>query len=177
MPFQGRFSFASDSLRRVSSPEGADGVSRGNAACVGAGGRLILFEPYISLASYPVYGLFHHEPVAGVSQLISARRSGDRAIYYAAQGNATRLFFTSEFPHWPDGWNVFYAKAFSTFHYLLSGGYSKPAVYPAKCFDRIQEIDERLSHWPRVFGGRCLVGIDAGKMIHLARPLRSFTAF
>ena len=28
------------------------------------GGRLILFEPYISWASLPVYGLLHHEPVA-----------------------------------------------------------------------------------------------------------------
>ena len=27
-------------------------------------GRLILFEPYISWSSYPVYGLLHHEPVA-----------------------------------------------------------------------------------------------------------------
>src|SRR5438132_13819231 len=28
------------------------------------GGRLILFEPYISLASLVVYGIFHHEPLA-----------------------------------------------------------------------------------------------------------------
>ncbi len=28
------------------------------------GGRLILFEPYISRFSFPVYALLHHEPVA-----------------------------------------------------------------------------------------------------------------
>ena len=27
-------------------------------------GRVILFEPFISWSSFPVYGLFHHEPVA-----------------------------------------------------------------------------------------------------------------
>src|SRR3954463_13248822 len=27
-------------------------------------GRLIVFDPYISLSSFPVYGLLHHEPVA-----------------------------------------------------------------------------------------------------------------
>src|SRR4051812_7724822 len=60
---------------------------------LGRGGRLIIFDPYISLASFPAYGVFHHEPVAW-SKPIDLRENLPRPRkYYAAQGNATRLFF------------------------------------------------------------------------------------
>jgi SAM-dependent methyltransferase len=123
-------------------------------------GRVILFEPYISLASRLVYGLFHHEPIAWsepINQTLSVPRPLD---YYAAQGNTTRLFFHREIPNWPEGWNVFHSEAFSCFHYLLSGGYSKRAVYPEAWLLRLQRLDLRLSHWPQWFAGRCLIGLE-----------------
>ena len=122
-------------------------------------GRLIAFGPYISWSSYPVYGLSHHEPVAWrypISRADSLPRPRD---YYAAQGNATRLFFRREIPSWPEGWVVFHAEVFSCFHYLLSGGYSKPAFYPAGWLQWLRRFEVKLSRWPRVFGGRCLVGL------------------
>ena len=124
------------------------------------GGRMILFEPYISLLSFPVYGLLHHEPVARRQAIDFRATIGRPRDYYAAQGNATRLFFTGEFLRWAEGWNIFYAKAFSAFHYLLSGGYSKPAWYPASWLSALQRVDRKLSRWPNLFGGRCLVGIS-----------------
>ena len=123
------------------------------------GGRLILFEPYISVSSFPVYGLLHHEPV-GRGKAIDLRPVLERPrAYYAAQGNATRLFFSGEFPGWHEDWRTFYAEAFSAFHYLLSGGYSKPAVYPAGWYEWMRRLDQNLSRWPRLFGGRCLIGL------------------
>ena len=122
-------------------------------------GRLILFEPYISLGSVAAYGLFHHEPVAWRQPIDPADSLSRPRDYYAAQGNATRLFFRKEIHRWPIGWNVFHAEAFSCFHYLLSGGYSKPALYPAGWLERLRWWDERLGRWPRLFGGRCLVGL------------------
>ncbi len=122
-------------------------------------GRLILFEPYISWSSYPVYGLLHHEPVARRQPIDLADMLPRPRDYYAAQGNATRLFFRREIPGWPQGWRVFHRHAFSSFSYLLSGGYSKPSAYPAGCLPLVQELDEFLSHWPRLFGARCLVGL------------------
>ncbi len=122
-------------------------------------GRLILFEPFISLASFPVYGLLHHEPI-GWRKTISLDKNLPRPRdYYAAQGNATRMFFGNEFPGWHDGWKTFHAEAFSAFHYLLSGGYSKPAMYPTGCLNFIQRVDKTFSCLPKVFGGRCLVGL------------------
>jgi len=122
------------------------------------GGRMILFEPYMSVCSLPVYALLHHEPVAWREPINLAELLPPRD-YYAAQGNATRLFFRKEIPGWPEGWRLFHAEAFSCFHYLFSGGYSKPAFYPAGWLAAIRKLDAVLSRWPRIFGGRCLVGL------------------
>jgi SAM-dependent methyltransferase len=120
-------------------------------------GRLILFEPYISLASFPVYGLLHHEPVAWRGAISEAERLDHPRNYYAAQGNATRIFFGDEKEKFLAGWKCLRAEAFSAFGYLLSGGYSKPAVYPGVCGRFIAATDNVLSYWPRMFAGRCLV--------------------
>lgn len=123
-------------------------------------GRLILFEPYISACSYPIYGLLHHEPVANGKPINLFESLARPRAYYAAQGNATRLFFKREFANWPADWKVFHGEAFSAFHYLLSGGFSKPAMYPTGCLEAIKRLDAKLSSWPRLFGGRCLVGLQ-----------------
>jgi SAM-dependent methyltransferase len=123
-------------------------------------GRLILFEPFISATSYPVYGLMHHEPVA-LRQLINlAEAFPHPRRYFAAQGNATRLFFGHEISGWPVGWKIFHAEAFSCFHYLLSGGFSKPAFYPASWLPATQRADAWLSRWPRLFGACCLIAMS-----------------
>ena len=130
---------------------------------LGLNGRLILFEPYISLASRPVYGLFHHEPIGEKLPIDRANTLPRPRDYYAAQGNATRLFFRREIADWPQDWRVFHAEAFSCFYYLLSGGYSRPAFYPANWLGWLQSCEARLGRWPNVFGGRCLVGLRPDK--------------
>ncbi|MDB6021580.1 MAG: Methyltransferase type 11 [Pedosphaera sp.] len=122
-------------------------------------GRIILFEPYISWSSFPVYGLLHHEPVARKAPINFATELPRPRDYYAAQGNATRLFFHREIANWPEsqGWAILHTRAFSSFSYLLSGGYSKPAMYPGGGLNMFRSWDELLSNWPRLFAGRCLV--------------------
>ena len=122
-------------------------------------GRLVLFEPYISWSSFPVYALAHHEPVAWRQPILMSDQPPPSRTYYAAQGNATRLFFRLELPNWPAGWTVFHNERITCFHYLLSGGYSKRAMYPQRLLDRIQKIDELLSRWPALFAARCLIGL------------------
>jgi SAM-dependent methyltransferase len=126
---------------------------------LGNGGRLILFEPYISCASWPVYGLLHHEPVAWRAPIDLSDSTPRPRDYYAAQGNATRLFFHRDKSGWPRDWAVFYTRASASFSYLLSGGFSKRALYPAAWLAQFERLDEVLSKWPRVFGARCLVGL------------------
>ena len=122
-------------------------------------GRLILFEPYMSWCSFPLYGLCHHEPIAWRRPISAVEESPRPRDYYAAQGNATRLFFLGQHREWLIEWDVFHAEAFSAFHYLLSGGYSKPALYPMAWLAGARKLDAWLSHWPRWFGARCLVGL------------------
>ena len=120
-------------------------------------GRVIICDPFISWVGRLAYGAFHHEPI-GWNKPVDMADSPPRAQdYYAAQGNATRLFFNREHPGWPPGWSIHYAKAFASFSYLLSGGFSKRALYPAACLPLLQRADRVLSRWPRVFGARCLV--------------------
>ena len=119
---------------------------------------MILFEPYMSVCSLPVYTLLHHEPVAWREPINLAEVLPPRD-YYAAQGNATRLFFRRERRDWPSGWSLIHAEAFAGFSYLLSGGFSKPALYPARWLPRFERLDQALSRWPRLFGARCLVGL------------------
>jgi SAM-dependent methyltransferase len=127
------------------------------------GGRVILFEPYISWSSYPVYGLIHHEPVAWKRPINLADTLPRPRDYYAAQGNATRLFFRREIPGWPEGWTLLQARAIASFAYLLSGGYSKPCLYPAGCLNFIQRCDRLLSRFPRLFAARCLIALERNR--------------
>jgi SAM-dependent methyltransferase len=133
------------------------------------GGRVIVFEPYMSAMSYPVYGLLHHEPVALKGEINMARSLKRPRDYYAAQGNATRMFFRNSMAAngrlGSDltplaGWRVFHAEAFASFAYLLSGGFSKPAMYPARWLNGLVSVDRKLSQWPKLFGARCLVGLQ-----------------
>ena len=124
------------------------------------GGRLILVEPYISLSSCFVYGLLHPEPIAW-RKPIDQRASITRPrTYYAAQGNATRLFFYDTPKEGPLTWRPFHLEAFSAFTYLLSGGFSRPAFYPASWYSFLARLDRGLSRWPRLFGARCLIGFQ-----------------
>src|SRR5438093_4154538 len=120
-------------------------------------GRVILFEPYISLCSFPIYGLLHHEPVAWRSPVETSERISRPRDYYAAQGNATRVFFGRDGANITSGWEVLAAERFSAFHYLLSGGYSKPALYPRAALRCVQALDGALSRFPKLFGARCLL--------------------
>ena len=122
-------------------------------------GRVILFEPFISWMSLPVYGLCHHEPVAWNAPIDFSETLLRPRNYYAAQGNATRLFFCNAAPDWPGDWKIFHADAFASFSYLLSGGFSKPPLFPASLLSFFQSCDAALSYMPRLFGARCLVGL------------------
>ena len=130
-----------------------------------SGGRLILFEPFISWLSYAVYGLFHSEPVAWRAEIDLSASSARARGYYAAQGNATRLFFRHESDAILEGWTVVRAEAFASVSYLLSGGFSKPCFYPARWLPLLQRLDVWLSRWPGLCGARCLVGITPAQAL------------
>jgi SAM-dependent methyltransferase len=123
------------------------------------GGRIIIFEPYISATSMMVYGLLHHEPIAWNTAIDSSDESFINERYYAAQGNATRLFFRQEPMNLIKNWTIFHRQAIASYSYLFSGGYSKPAYYQEKALPYLQKIDTALSRWPSLFAARCIIGL------------------
>ena len=123
------------------------------------GGRVIIFEPYMSATSMMIYGLFHHEPVAWKKSINYSDDAPSGDSYYAAQGNATRLFFQIEAEQWLKGWKVFHKQPMVSYTYLLSGGYSKPALYPEAALPLLQKLDALLTKWPSLFAARCLIGL------------------
>ncbi len=130
------------------------------ARVLGPRGRVILFEPYISWSSRPVYGLLHHEPIAWRAPIDPRPNLPRPRHYYAAQGNATRVFFQSGLQNIYAGWSVLHAQAFASFSYLFSGGFSKPAFYPAACLGILRRLENVLSRFPNLFAARCLVALE-----------------
>jgi SAM-dependent methyltransferase len=124
------------------------------------GGRVIMFEPFISTLSYPVYAWLHHESAVLNEEISAAEVLARPRDYYSAQANATRLFFNGDPATRFEGWAVFHREAFASFAYLLSGGFSRPAVYPSAILPICGKVDRWLSRWPRLFGARCVVGLD-----------------
>ena len=127
------------------------------------GGRVIRFEPAISLLGRVLYGLFHHEPL-GLSDPIGWDTPADfspaATAYYAAQGNATRMFLWGEAKGRLDGWRVAEVTALSSLSYFASGGFSKPQCYPDTWLPFMQSVDRWLSNWPSLFGARLLVVLE-----------------
>lgn len=124
------------------------------------GGKVIIFEPSISFTGWLVYGLFHHEPVAWFRNIqweAPAVFDPWTSAYYAAQGNAERVFFSNRFVRDLSEWTVITRKKYSALSYVLSGGYSKPQLLSSKLYRSIQPIEKVLDHLPLLFSTRLLV--------------------
>lgn len=120
------------------------------------GGSVILMEPYISWASWIVYGALHDEPV-GWGRPIDLGTEDKPEGYYAAQGNATRLFFGRNRSDWLAGWQIERAERFACWSYFATGGFSKRQVARERWWPLLCKADQWLSVSPLLFAGRCLV--------------------
>lgn len=127
------------------------------------GGRVIMLEPYISLLGLIVYGVFHQEPV-GIRQKIEwlAPRgwSAKDIDYYAAQGNATRIFTGNGFHFELNTWRAIKTIRLSALAYVASGGYSGPQLYPNSIVFFIKGLEKILDLFPSLFATRVLVILE-----------------
>lgn len=128
------------------------------------GGRVIIFDPYISLFGLLVYGAMHHEPV-GLFKKINWLAPTDQdpdGQYYAAQGNATRIFGDSSLfqKEILKDWEIIKIKKMSAISYILSGGFSKPSLYPLKFLPFIKKVERFFDILPLIFATRMLVVLE-----------------
>ena len=127
------------------------------------GGRVIIFDPAISLLGMIVYGCFHPEalgllhPIAW-SSLDEEQPNFDG--YYAAQGNATRIFWGKKYDNQLSDWKIVKRTKYSAISYILSGGYSKPQIYPDRLYPLMKKLDQIGNYFPLLFATRLFVVLE-----------------
>lgn len=127
------------------------------------GGRVLVFDPCISLLGSLVFDGLHPEPVAWwkpITWYAPPDWSVETTDYYAAQGNATRIFFNQNGAALNERWNLIYRQRFSALAYIASGGYSKPQLFPDKLYPILGSIEPFLDLAPTLFATRLLVVLE-----------------
>lgn len=127
------------------------------------GGRVLVFDPFISLLGLVVYGLMHKEPIGWGKAIEWYAPEGwnpSQTDYYAAQGNATRVFFSRITPTLLKGWTIVTRKRYSAFSYVASGGYSGPQLYPDSLYPKMRALDGLLDNFPAAFATRILAVLE-----------------
>ena len=130
-------------------------------------GRLIVFDPYISLLGLMVWGLAHPEPASlfrPIEWLAPRGLVPDVNEYYAAQGNATRVFRHSARAETLRGWSVIEKRPMAALSYVASGGYRGPQLYPDSWLPLMRRLDKWLDSWPLLFGTRLLVVMEKSEV-------------
>lgn len=126
-------------------------------------GRVILFEPDMGLLGRFIYGVFHHEPLA-LREPIAWDAPADFAPashgYYAAQGNAHRVFVRGERPGSLEGWTVLRVERHPALGYVASGGFGGPQLYPRFLLPVFKFMDLILRLLPGLFSTRLLVVLE-----------------
>ncbi len=127
------------------------------------GGRVVIMEPGMGLLGRLVYGAFHIEPIAWGREITWYSPEGwhgDDPDYYAAQGNATRIFTQKRFADHLKGWKIITRIQISALAYAASGGYSGPQLYPTALYPLIKFIEKPLQLFPALFATRLLVVLE-----------------
>lgn len=123
-------------------------------------GRVIIFDPYVSLTGRLVYGPMHHEPIGDDRPIVPDATPGfdpHQHDYYAAQGNATRVFWKGEAAQILEGWQVIARERIGAWAYALTGGYSKPQLYPAALYPVVKQLDAIAEALPQLLALRALI--------------------
>jgi SAM-dependent methyltransferase len=128
------------------------------------GGRVIIFDPCMSLLGLLAYGVLHHEPIAlrdPITWMPPQEWTPQSDRYYAAQGNAYRVFWRTDLSQLLPGWNLVSKGRLSALSYVLSGGYSKQQLYPDLLYPAIKKLDALCDYLPTIFATRLLVVLGA----------------
>jgi SAM-dependent methyltransferase len=127
------------------------------------GGRLIIFDPAMGMLGRIVYGFFHHEPLGMREEIrwwAPADFSPTELAYYAAQGNAQRVFFSNKWISGLGNWETVRRRLWAAIPYVGSGGFTGPQLYPRSLLPALRMLDRALSRVPAVFATRLLVALE-----------------
>jgi SAM-dependent methyltransferase len=127
------------------------------------GGHVIMLEPCMSLLGLLVYGAFHVEPIAinhKIKWFAPKNWTPEYLDYYAAQGNATRIFVRKEYRSQLTAWKSIKTIRLSALAYAASGGYSGPQLYPTGMYSAVKSLEKILDLFSPLFATRLLVVLE-----------------
>lgn len=133
------------------------------------GGRVLLLEPDMSALGRFIYGRFHHETLALAEPIAWDAPPGfDPAGhgYYAAQGNAHRVFVRGEHRDALRGWRVRALERLPEFAYVASGGFRGPQLYPRALLPLARFAERLAAPFPALFSTRLLVALEKDGSSH-----------
>jgi SAM-dependent methyltransferase len=127
------------------------------------GGRVLMLEPYMSALGLLVYGIPHDEPIAVIKTIeweAPETWFPENIDYYAAQGNASRIFTGNKFRSRLGDWRKIETIRLPATAYVASGGFSKPQLYPTSMLPVIKKLERLLGLAPTLFATRLLVILE-----------------
>ncbi len=115
--------------------------------CVGAGGSVVMVEPWVTPWSRIIYANLHHEPflpnAAEWAFPSSGPLSGANGALPWIVFERDRARFEAEFPRW----RIRAIEPFMPFRYLLSGGVSMRSFMPGIAFAAWRGLERVLRPW------------------------------
>lgn len=128
------------------------------------GGKAVIMEPAAGLLGRIMLGLFHHEPLALKGPITWEAPTGfdpTHVDYYAAQGNAWRLFHPTH-PERPDltGWATPMVRYLPALPWILTGGFRGPSINRGPFRMLWRALDALLRLAPRTFASRMIVVLE-----------------
>ncbi len=125
------------------------------------GGKVIIFEPAMGLFGRLALGLFHHEPL-GLSHTIiwepTEPMAPESLSYYAAQGNAWRVFREPAYNEKLAGWASVSVGYYPAALWLMTGGFRGPSLCPSFLVRTARFLDRLLTRaCPQFLASRMLV--------------------
>lgn len=127
------------------------------------GGRVLIFDPFISLLGLLVYGVAHAEPLAPFEPIRWTAPDGwtpDQLRYFAASSRATRIFFDRRYRKRLSLWQIVACPRLAALPYVLSGGYSRPQLYPDSAMPNLSGVSRLLDALPWLLATRVLVVLE-----------------
>lgn len=127
------------------------------------GGRAVIVEPAMGLMGRFVLGLFHAEPLGLRARIQWEAPEGwtpASATYYAAQGNAWKVFRRPSGREPLGPLRVREVTSWAALPWLLSGGLSGPQLCPKALLPAVRAVDRLISRVPSMFASRMLVVLE-----------------
>lgn len=127
------------------------------------GGRAVIMEPAAGLLGRIVLGLFHHEPLAlkeTITWIAPADFDPASTDYYAAQGNAWRVFGREKTAFDLPGWKVERVHYLPATPWIATGGFRGPSLNRGPFQIVFRGIDKLLGLAPRFFASRMVIVLE-----------------